>query len=128
MIRYPAGNTREVYVVPDGVVRIEASAFDGCLAKEIRLPASLLEIAKRAFCCGKNLKQIQLPAGITVIGEQAFRQCKALVRADAVGRETVFGEDIFEAVSCDFVLYGHAGSTAEEYADIRGIPFRLLNP
>ena len=128
LIRYPAGNTRKVYVVPDGVVRIENSAFDGCLAREIRLPDSLLEIAKRAFCYGTKLEQIQLPAGIALIGDQAFSRCRALARADVAGREMVFGADVFASVSNEFILCGYAATTAEQYAGAHGIPFRTLTP
>lgn len=128
LIRYPAGNGREKYSIPEEVVRVEESAFDGCRAKEVHIPSSLKQIAARAFCFSDNLEQIQLPASITDIGNHAFRYCRALKRAQVSGMEVMFGNDVFAVSVRDFILCGHSSSTAEEYARFYGLRFRRQAP
>ena len=128
LIRYPAGNRREKYSIPEEVVRVEESAFDGCRAKEIYIPASMKQIAAHAFCFSSNLEQIQFPASVTDIGNHAFRYCRALTRAQVSGMEVMFGDDVFAVSVRDFILCGHSPSTAEEYARFYGLRFRRPIP
>lgn len=101
LIRYPAGNARRQYTVPDGVTIIGEAAFDGCGMEFIRLPASVREI-----------------------GMGAFRQCRFLICADVYNRACVFGQGAFAAVHRDFHLHGQADSTAAAYAAQNGRSFR----
>jgi len=57
LIRYPAGNDRTEYTVPDGVERIEKSAFARAVnLQTITIPANT-EVGKFAFYgCSENLK------------------------------------------------------------------------
>lgn len=66
-------------VVPDGVVALECSVFDGDGEVEsVILPDSLEVIKPCAFDCCSNLKSIEIPKGVTTIGSRAFWNCESL--------------------------------------------------
>jgi len=83
-------------VIPEGVVKIEMSAFRDCNLRVVSLPETLeeiegwafaycnlnelfipdnvKEIGKRAFFTNYNLRKISLPSGIR-LGEEVFSHC-----------------------------------------------------
>ncbi len=79
------------FVIPAGTVNIEESAFEGTKAGKIDVPESCTSIASRAFANCTSLKQITIPKNCS-IEDDAFQGCGF------------------------FVIYGKAGSPAEEYA------------
>ncbi|MGN0030034.1 MAG: leucine-rich repeat domain-containing protein [Marinilabiliaceae bacterium] len=71
-------NVRRV-VVEDGVTKIGANAFDGCVnATGITLPESLSEIGNYAFNNCESLSDIRIPANVKSTGICAFEGCAAL--------------------------------------------------
>ena len=102
LIRYPLGNKRSEFVVPDGVKTIVDGAFNGARKLiSITLADSVQDIQDNAFhscpaleaiSLGKNvktigyyafggcgsLKSLKLPDGVTEIGNQAFSVCDSL--------------------------------------------------
>lgn len=68
-------------VIPMGVKKIAANAFDGCSAlSEIEIPASVQEIGKNAFKGCASLSEIKIPASVQKVGEKAFEGCTSLTR------------------------------------------------
>ena len=69
-------------VLPEGLDKIEASAFQGAYnLEEIVLPSTLRIIEADAFnSCGK-LKSITIPKGVTAIAENTFFRCLQLMEA-----------------------------------------------
>lgn len=86
-------------VLPAGIIRIEEEAFAGTGAGRIRLPEQVAEIGGRAFADCPNLTGIYIPASCEAIAEDAFAGTNGLV------------------------IYGAAGSAAQEYAERKGIVF-----
>ena len=86
-------------VLPAGTIRIEEEAFAGTGAERIRLPEQVSEIGSRAFADCPNLTGIYIPAGSETIAEDAFADTNGLV------------------------IYGEAGSAAQDYAERKGIVF-----
>jgi len=79
LLSYPSGKEDESFTVPDGVTKIDDSAFYDCNALEsITLPASITKIGKYAFYECNALESIKLPDGVKEIGDSAFRGCEAL--------------------------------------------------
>ena len=68
-------------VVPEGVTKIKAFAFDESNITSITLPQSLKEIAKYAFADCKQLKKIDLPNSVTSVSEYVFSNCTSLKSA-----------------------------------------------
>lgn len=70
-------------VVPDGVTRIGASAFEGCLELiSIIIPSSVTDIGESAFECCRKLMRIKLSDNISVIRSNTFASCYSLRHID----------------------------------------------
>lgn len=72
----PATDEAGKYVLPDGLTRIEAQAFEGnphC--GEVICPSGLESIESRAFADCKELWYIWIPSDVKFIAEDAFTGC-----------------------------------------------------
>ncbi len=66
-------------VIPKGVTRIEAYAFEWCEnLTSVIIPEGVTEIGERAFFGCKSLISVTLPEGMTRIGRSAFCGCHML--------------------------------------------------
>ena len=66
-------------VLPDGLERIEGSAFAECAALEhITIPESVTELGSWAFCGCAALQGAALPAGLRRLEARTFWRCAAL--------------------------------------------------
>ena len=69
------GNLKSI-VIPDGVTRIEQSAFAMCTGLEsIVIPSSVTRIDAEAFRGCTGLKSITIPSSVQFIASNAFRDC-----------------------------------------------------
>ena len=83
--------------LPEGIVSIGISAFEGCAALTgIDLPKSLVCIAKEAFKDCKQLADIDLPESLVSIGISAFEGCAALTGVKLPESLTVIGDTAFK--------------------------------
>lgn len=102
LIRYPSGNERTSYIVPesvfeiyhysfassenlknivfsDGLKKIGAEAFSFCTGlTELNLPNSLKLINSYSFYYCTSLKSVVVPEGVKTIGPGAFFHCEVL--------------------------------------------------
>jgi hypothetical protein len=63
----------EEVIVPEGVNKINNSAFHACPnLKKVILPETLEQIGEDVFCGCTNLKEIKIPNNVRVIGADAF--------------------------------------------------------
>ena len=70
---------RFVFVIRDGLTKIEKYAFKDCSnLKLITLPNSLTEIDERAFWDCDLLRSVTLGTGLTTVGAEAFSGCRNL--------------------------------------------------
>ena len=79
LIRVPVTVTG-AYAVPEGVVDIEAHAFEGCHVENVIVPATVRRIGDHAFESCLELKEVEFGDGSVLedIGEMAFYECSKL--------------------------------------------------
>lgn len=88
LIRYPCGNERATFTVPNGIVEIDDGAFNNCeYLEEVILPSSLADIGNRVFYSCDNLKSVYIPIGVTRIWYDAFAKCPSLTITCATSRK-----------------------------------------
>lgn len=145
---YAFGGTRITYVkVPEGVTKMDGDTFYECrFLKEAILPSSLKEIGGSDFyeCMdltyvsfpdnleslgwgtfwgAKSLEKVDLPKNLKVIGDYCFYYCPKLKSITIPKSVNEIGIGNFDP---DWnVIYGVAGSYAEEFANER-INFRFV--
>ena len=75
------GNMFSNVVIPEGVIKIESSAFYNNinLMETLNLPESLLSICEDAFAGCQHLPGVVLPAQLKFIEDGAFKNCYGLV-------------------------------------------------
>lgn len=136
-------------VIPDTLVYIGSSAFQNCKElKKIDLGQSVRHIGEMAFYEASALEEITIPDSVTDLGIFTFGNCVSLKKAE-LGKglskitagtfsgcsalETVvipssvevIADNAFENVNKKLVIYGEAGSKAEELAKEQGFSFKV---
>lgn len=109
--------------IPNSVTSIGNSAFSGCTQLKIdSLPANVTEIGDSAFSGCTGITEFTIPDGVTSIGAEAFFGCTNLTHIMIPDSVTSIGADAFS--SCGNIkIHGKAGSYAEQYANMNGLPF-----
>lgn len=114
----------ESVVVPEGVERIEDSAFMGCKAlKEVILPSSLRVIETDAFRMCLELESIVIPEGVYEIGMDVFTSCNKLKDIYLPNSLWDIGVDAFCTFCTGMTLHVPKGSDAETYAKDNDIQY-----
>ena len=97
IICYPAGKKGNNYKIPDGVTKVDSSAFIGCSSlTSITIPNGVTEIGYSVFEGCTNLKSITIPNGVTSIGDSAFEGCTSLKSITIPNSVTSIGDSAFE--------------------------------
>ena len=79
LIKYPEGNTRTAYDIPDGVTNICREAFRACVSlKSVTMPDSVTSIGWGAFYYCAGLTGINISNSITTISTCLFYSCSSL--------------------------------------------------
>lgn len=147
LIKYPVGNTRTSYAIPNGVTNIEdyAFAWNDSLIK-ITMPDSVKNIGNSAFRWCLKLNNISLPDNGIKIGELAFLDClnlKSVVipKTATIGNcafgyfNTIFNEQgqpvggggIWKDDNFDFKIKCYLNTAGEKYAINNGFDYELLD-
>ena len=92
ILKYPIGNKRTSYTIPDSVVSIGWCAFENTCLESIVIPDNVLSIGMYAFE-HSNLSNITIGKGLRDIGEEAFACCKKLVSFDVDENNTTYSSD-----------------------------------
>ena len=111
IVAYPMGKEDTSYVVPDGVLEIGMSAFQGCSKlTNVKLPDGVEIIDDFAFEFCYGLESITLPDSITYIGNSAFFYCISL-------KNIIFGNKIeyLGSAVADYTAYYNNGDNWENY-------------
>ena len=86
--------------LPDGIIRIDGSAFNGCSAlTEINIPKSVEFIGWHAFEDCSSLKKIVIPDGIESILSGTFNGCSSLTDIEIPDSVTSIGDNAFNNCS-----------------------------
>ncbi len=79
LIKYPVGNSRTAFEIPEDVEDIEIDAFYGCsYLVNVKIPEGVVNIGFAAFYNCDNITGVTLPKSIKSIAESAFSDCNAL--------------------------------------------------
>lgn len=79
LIRYPAGNLSENYIIPNSVKTIAEEAFKFCPHLEfVHIPDCVTEIGDSAFVHCTALKELIIGTGVASIGKGAYNKCTSL--------------------------------------------------
>jgi hypothetical protein len=119
--------------IPDGVVRIEDSAFEGLTGiTEVSLPDTLKSIGARAFygCANTDFTTITFPSSLERIGDYAFHGCRYLKTINVFpaslksigdyafsGSNTTYAPEITAVDLSEAVLLTKIGNHVFEYCD-----------
>ena len=96
LIRYPAGNTRLSYIIPNSVKNInENSFYKCCYLTNVTIPNSVTSIGNTAFYYCGSLTSAIIPDSVTSIGNAAFYYCGSLTSAIIPDSVTSIGNSLF---------------------------------
>ena len=105
---------------------ISSHMFTLCSAlKEITIPEAVTSIGMTAFT-STGLTSIVLPENVELIDDLAFGGCKSMTSITIKNPNCVLNADILFSSGNQVVIYAHAGSTAQKYAEEKGYQFKPL--
>ncbi|WP_293975282.1 leucine-rich repeat protein [uncultured Ruminococcus sp.] len=114
----------ESVMLGNNISSIGEGAFSGCtLLNDIILPDSLESINSSAFEECSSLKSANIGGKVIEIGENAFKNCTSLETVYFNGCNTTISDNAFDGCQSTLIIYGYAGSTAEEFANSKGFEF-----
>lgn len=142
MVYYPSAKEGESLGkddFPEWVRHIGAFAFqNNQYLKSIEFPEGVTSIGWMCTTWASSLETISIPASVNTIEGFAFAECPRLKEvillspdAALAPRYPAYGDEQIDDIvdnSSSAVLYGYEGSTAQEYAQNLGIPFKALSP
>ena len=125
----------ETVQLGNSLVSIGDSTFENTHCTQITLPDSLKTIGNHAFY-DAGVKELIIPAGVEEIGDNALESDSTLEKVTILSRDVDLTDTGLGYVSVwletdpnrneNLVIYGYAGSTAEQYAADNAIPFVTL--
>lgn len=96
LIRYPIGNERTEFAIPDTVTEIGGFAFsDGNKLISITIPDGVTKIGGSAFYGCSKLANVTIPNGVTKIEDYVFYGCSGLV-------SVIIPDDVTRIGTCAF--------------------------
>ena len=96
LIRYPMGNARTSYTIPNSVTSIGSSAFHWCDSlTSVTIPNSVTSIGTWAFSDCTSLTSVTIGNSVTSIGGDAFISCSSLTSVTIGNSVTSIGDGAF---------------------------------
>ena len=122
----PASATGD-YTVPDGIERINGSAFAGRTGlTSVVLPSSLRCIGDYAFAGCTGLTSISLPEGLTTIDDFAFYGCSGITRLAVPSSLVHMGIGAFENTNVDYLLWNADSCVIEGLAGLQSVDTMVI--
>ncbi|MBQ6119883.1 MAG: leucine-rich repeat domain-containing protein, partial [Clostridia bacterium] len=111
-------------VIPDSVTSIGEYAFSGCTGlTSVTIPNSVMSIRNGTFQKCSGLSSVTIPNSVTSIGAVAFEDCTGL--AIIVIPISIIEID-FDAIPTSAVIFGYAGSYAQQWAKKNNYVFMII--
>jgi len=113
--------------IPSGITNIDTCAFSGCSSLlDITIPNTVTGIAGLTFSGCSSLTSITIPSSVTYIEYGAFSGCSSLESVILPNSVTSIGFAAFSDCSPKLIIFGYAGSFAEQYAKKNNITFKQI--
>ena len=113
LIKYPVGNVRTSFTIPDSVTSIYKNAFCNCSSlTNITIPKSVTSIGDYAFRDCTRLTSVTIPDCVTSIGYSTFEGCTALTCVTIGNRVKIIYQGAFSGCASLKDIY-YAGSRDE---------------
>ena len=113
LIKYPIGNPRTSFTIPDSVTAIGEDAFSNSTNLiSVTIPDSVSKIGEYAFNNCSNLTSVTIPDGVTMIGERTFGYCTSLKSVTIPDSVTTIENGVF-IVCSDLTDVYYGGSEIE---------------
>ncbi len=97
VVKYPAGNLRKSYVIPNSVIDIGDWSFEFCKSLEsITILNNVISIGEGAFYYCSSLKNMEIPNHVTSINDSAFSYCESLESLTIGNGVEIIGNWTFE--------------------------------
>ncbi len=117
LVKYPVGNTRTEYSIPDSVTSIGERAFAMCNSLTgITIPDSVTSIGIYAFECCFSLSSVTIPDSVTNIGDSVFIWCGDLTEITIPYSVTNIG--IYAFYGCDSLENVYYTGSEEQWNNI----------
>ncbi len=127
MLDYEVSNPAKSYTVPNNVTYIKQYALADTNLEKITIPDSVTNIEAYAFTSNPNLTHIEIPNSVNEIQRGTFLYCYSLASIIVPSSVTEI-EDISVGSDTDqFTIYSEIGSTAQLYANQKGIKFKTID-
>lgn len=125
LVKYTGTDTD--IVVPPEVKEIGDKAFSGCAhLKTVILPPNLQKIGADAFLHCANLENLEIPASVKSVGAFAFVGCEHL-DLTFLGKKTKIPKFGIIDLDANMIIFAPEGSTAQTYAEEKGLTFIALD-
>lgn len=102
-------------ILPEGLLIIESSAFEGCsLLEKICIPKSVITIGHHTFSKCISLSEITFNGSFEIMAEHLFSECYSLASINIPEGVKTIESDAFN--NCQSLCYCHIPSTLENIA------------
>ncbi len=95
IMTYPIGKADKEYSIPEGVVYIDAGAFEETVLEAVELPESVTYIGALAFVGADFIEKIVIPQWVNVIETFAFEWCVGLKEITIPENVEIIGDSVF---------------------------------
>lgn len=127
LVKYPIGNTRTFFQIPNSVVYIDQNAFYGCTSlTNITIPNSVTDIWPAAFYGCTSLTNITIPNSVTGIGSETFADCTGLTSITIPDSVTSIGGNVISGCTNLESVYIGSGINSLKPFDFANSEFNKL--
>ncbi len=117
-MQYPIGKADAEYIIPEGVIVIDESAFNYCNSLDrIVIPDSVTKIGDGAFEGCSSISSVMLSNSLSSVGRYVFKDCSSIASIVIPNTVTKIGKNAFGGCSSlSSVTIGSSVTSIENYA------------